>query len=220
MFWSITLIVSVKYVGVVMRADNDGEGGVMALAALARRLYADRPARTTLLLGLGIVGLSLFYGDSLITPAISVLSAVEGLGVAAPGLHDAVLPAAVVILTCLFLVQRFGTGKVGRLFGPVTAVWLLAIAAAGLHEVILFPSVIRGLSPTYAAVFVGSPPGARLRRPRCGRAGDHRRRGAVRGHGPLRPHADPAGVVLPRVPRPHAQLPRARPRWCCTTGRR
>ena len=158
-FWSITLIVSVKYVSVVMRADNDGEGGVMALAALAQRLYAGRSARTGLLLVVGIVGVSLFYGDSVITPAISVLSAVEGLKVAAPSLNHVVIPAAAVILTLLFAAQRFGTGKVGRLFGPITVLWLVAIAAAGLREVVQRPSVVRGLSPTYAFSFVVAHPG-------------------------------------------------------------
>jgi KUP system potassium uptake protein len=159
MFWSITLIVSVKYVSVVMRADNDGEGGVMALAALARRLYADRGKPTKWLLVIGIVGVSLFYGDSVITPAISVLSAVEGLRVAAPQLSHVVLPVAVVILTLLFAAQRFGTGKVGRLFGPVTAFWLAALALSGLREVISHPAVLKGLSPTYALLFVLDHPG-------------------------------------------------------------
>jgi KUP system potassium uptake protein len=128
--------VSVKYVMVLMRADNDGEGCVMALAALARRLYEGRTSHAALLVMLGIVGVSLFYGDSVITPAISVLSAVEGLKVAAPSLGHVVLPVAAVTLTALFAVQRFGTGRVGKLFGPVTALWLLAIAAAGLREVV------------------------------------------------------------------------------------
>ena len=158
MFWSVTVIVSIKYVTVIMRADNDGEGGVMALAALARRLYANRSTRTSLLVVIGIVGVSLFYGDSLITPAISVLSAVEGLRVAAPSLGHVVLPVAAVILTCLFAAQRFGTGKVGRLFGPITVVWFAAIAAAGLREIAIRPSVLAGLSPTYALVFVASRP--------------------------------------------------------------
>jgi KUP system potassium uptake protein len=159
MFWSVTLIVSVKYVGVLMRADNDGEGGVMALAALARRLYADRGRPTRWLLLIGIVGVSLFYGDSVITPAISVLSAVEGLEVAAPQLSHVVLPAAAAILTCLFVAQRFGTGRVGRLFGPVTAVWLAALAISGLTEVLPHPEVLKGLSPTYALLFVVDHPG-------------------------------------------------------------
>jgi KUP system potassium uptake protein len=159
MFWSVTLVVSAKYVGVVMRADNDGEGGVMALAALARRLYADRGRSTTWLLLIGILGVSLFYGDSVITPAISVLSAVEGLEVAAPSLSHVVLPIAAVILTLLFAAQRFGTGRVGRLFGPVTALWLAALAAAGLSEVLPHPEVLKGLSPTYALLFVLDHPG-------------------------------------------------------------
>ena len=159
MFWSITLIVSIKYVSVVMRADNDGEGGVMALAALARRLYAGRTQRTGLLLVLGIVGVSLFYGDSVITPAISVLSAVEGLRVAAPSLGHFVVPVAAVILTCLFAAQRFGTGKVGKLFGPITLLWLAALAVAGGHEAAAHPSVLKGLSPSYGVLFVGAHPG-------------------------------------------------------------
>ena len=159
MFWSITLIVSVKYVAIVMRADNDGEGGVMALAALARRLYTGKTERTGLLLVLGIVGLSLFYGDSVITPAISVLSAVEGLKVASPGLAHVVVPVSAVILTGLFAAQRFGTGKVGKLFGPITVLWLLALAAAGLRGVLAHPDVVRGLSPTYGAAFVAGHPG-------------------------------------------------------------
>jgi KUP system potassium uptake protein len=157
-FWSVTLIVSVKYVGVLMRADNDGEGGVMALAALARRLYEHRTRHAGMLVMLGIVGVSLFYGDSVITPAISVLSAVEGLKVAAPSLGHVVLPVAAVILTGLFAGQRFGTGKVGRLFGPVTALWLLAMAVAGLREIVVHPGVLRGLSPTYGVLFVTAHP--------------------------------------------------------------
>lgn len=159
MFWSVTLIVSVKYVSVVMRADNGGEGGVMALAALAQRLYAGRVRRPGLLIILGIVGVSLFYGDSVITPAISVLSAVEGLQVAAPSLGHVVVPAAAVILTCLFAVQRFGTGKVGKLFGPITVLWFAALAAAGLHGMLAHPGVVRALSPSYAVMFTAAHPG-------------------------------------------------------------
>ncbi len=159
MFWSITLIVSIKYVSVIMRADNGGEGGVMALAALAQRLYSGRTQRTGLLLVIGIVGVSLFYGDSVITPAISVLSAVEGLQIAAPSLGHVVVPVAAVILTCLFAVQRFGTGKVGKLFGPITVVWFVALAAAGLHGMLPHPGVLRALLPSYALLFVVDHPG-------------------------------------------------------------
>jgi KUP system potassium uptake protein len=154
MFWSVTLIVSVKYIGILMRADNEGEGGVMALTALARRLYAGRTASTAPLVVIGILGVSLFYGDSLITPAISVLSAVEGVRVAAPALGHVVVPAAAVILTALFAVQRFGTGRVGALFGPVMVLWFAALGVAGIAGIVAHPGVLKGLSPTYAIAFV------------------------------------------------------------------
>jgi KUP system potassium uptake protein len=159
MFWSVTLIVSIKYIGILMRADNDGEGGVMALTALARRLYASRPAGTAPIVVIGILGVSLFYGDSLITPAISVLSAVEGVRVAAPALGHLVVPVSAVILTLLFAVQRFGTGRVGALFGPVTLVWFAALAAAGIGGILAHPGVLLGLSPTFAIGFVIGHPG-------------------------------------------------------------
>jgi KUP system potassium uptake protein len=159
MFWSVTLIVSVKYIGVLMRADNDGEGGVMALTALARRLYSGRTASTAPLVVIGILGVSLFYGDSLITPAISVLSAVEGVRVAAPAMGHVVVPVAAVILTLLFAVQRFGTGRVGALFGPITLLWFGALAAAGIGGIVAHPGVLKGLSPTYAVGFVVEHPG-------------------------------------------------------------
>src|SRR4051812_5353032 len=158
MFWSITLIVSVKYIGVLTRADNDGEGGVMALTALARRLYAEKADRARLLVVVGVVGVSLFYGDSLITPAISVLSAVEGVEVAAPQLSHIVVPVAAAILTVLFAAQRFGTGRVGALFGPVMLLWFGALAAAGISGVLARPSVLQGLSPSYAVLFVVDHP--------------------------------------------------------------
>jgi len=157
MFWSITLIVSIKYISVLMRADNDGEGGVMALTALARRLYG-RHGRSGPLVILGILGLSLFYGDSLITPAISVLSAVEGVRVAAPALGHVVVPVAAVILTALFAVQRFGTGRVGALFGPVMLLWFTVLALVGIRGIVAEPGVLKGLSPTYAVLFVVEHP--------------------------------------------------------------
>jgi KUP system potassium uptake protein len=158
MFWSITVIVSIKYVTILMRADNDGEGGVMALAALAQRLYAKRASRAGMLLVIGIVGVALFYGDSIITPAISVLSAVEGLHVTVPAIGHLVIPIAAVILIGLFVVQRFGTGRVGVLFGPVMVLWFVVLAAAGLGMVIQYPSVLLGLSPTYAIFFIVAHP--------------------------------------------------------------
>jgi KUP system potassium uptake protein len=157
-FWSVTLIVSIKYVTVVMRADNDGEGGVMALAALARRVLGNTSTGTKAVMVLGVLGASLFYGDSVITPAISVLSAVEGIEVVDPALHELILPIAGTILTALFAVQRWGTHRVGSLFGPVMVVWFAALALSGVAQVVNHPGIVTGLSPTYAAGFVLSHP--------------------------------------------------------------
>jgi KUP system potassium uptake protein len=158
-FWAITLIVSIKYLALVMRADNQGEGGILALTALAQRATANVLVRSGLLVSLGVFGAALFYGDSVITPAISVLSAVEGLEVAAPALSALVLPLALLVLCALFAIQRSGTAAVGRVFGPVMIVWFLAIGVAGVGEVIANPGVARGLSPTYAAEFIAAHPG-------------------------------------------------------------
>jgi KUP system potassium uptake protein len=152
-FWSTTIIVSIKYVTFVMRADNGGEGGIMALIALVRGANPKGRAATAALVALGIFGAALFYGDGMITPAISVLSAVEGMEVVAPGLSPAVLPIALVVLTALFAIQRFGTGVVGKAFGPVMAVWFTMLAVTGLVGVIGRPSVLAALSPTYAVQF-------------------------------------------------------------------
>ncbi len=157
-FWSVTLIVSVKYVLVVMRADNDGEGGVMALAALARRVLSEASGRTKAVLLLSVLGASLFYGDSVITPAISVLSAVEGVKVTHPGLGPAVVPIAAAILVALFAAQSWGTHRVGALFGPVMALWFGVLAVAGVREVALHPGILGSLSPSYAVGFVVSHP--------------------------------------------------------------
>ncbi|PZE29870.1 MULTISPECIES: potassium transporter Kup [unclassified Curtobacterium] len=158
MFWSVTVVVSIKYVTILMRADNNGEGGVMALAALARRLFAKRSGRVGVFILIGIIGVALFYGDSIITPAVSVLSAVEGLEVAAPGVAHLVVPIAGVILAGLFAVQRFGTGRVGTLFGPIMLLWFLVLAVAGVGMIVRDPSVLIGLSPTYAFAFVFAHP--------------------------------------------------------------
>ena len=157
-FWSITLIVSVKYVTIIMRADNHGEGGVLALAALIRRMAGPRSVVTVRVILLALVGASLFYGDSVITPAISVLSAVEGLKVSAPSLADLVVPIAITILTILFVSQRFGTHRIGALFGPVMTLWFVTIGVAGLAHVLPHPDIIKGLSPSYAAAFVAERP--------------------------------------------------------------
>ena len=153
-FWSVTIIVTVTYVLLVMRADNNGEGGIMALITLIRRgPMAGRRQVTMLLAGLGIFGASLFLGDSMITPAISVLSAVEGLKIAAPSLEHLVVPITAAIIVVLFLLQRLGTGVVGRLFGPVMLVWFLTIAACGIDGIADHPEILKALSPTYALDF-------------------------------------------------------------------
>jgi KUP system potassium uptake protein len=156
--WSLTIIVTLKYVTVIMSANNEGEGGIMALIALVRRAVAVPETRFGLT-ALGIFGASLFYGDGMITPAISVLSAVEGLKVASPGLASQVVPIALVVLTVLFVIQRFGTGAVGALFGPVMGVWFATLAVVGVAEVAKEPAVLRCLSPTYAVSFVAGDVG-------------------------------------------------------------
>src|SRR5215210_5415947 len=136
-----------------MRADNDGEGGIMALIALIQGAGLASRSAKVVLIALGIFGAALFYGDGMITPAISVLSAVEGLEVVEPSLESLVVPIALVILTALFVIQRFGTGAVGRVFGPVMGLWFGVLAIAGLRQVIEHPGILRALSPTYAAEF-------------------------------------------------------------------
>jgi KUP system potassium uptake protein len=158
-FWSITTIVSVKYVTLIMRADNEGEGGIMALIALVQGVKLKGRFTKWALVALGIFGASLFYGDGMITPAISVLSAVEGLQVASPSLESAVVPITLVIVTVLFAIQRHGTGVVGRLFGPVMGVWFTVLAIAGLGQVVDSPKILRALSPSYAVTFFTDHPG-------------------------------------------------------------
>ncbi|MFD4506108.1 potassium transporter Kup [Streptomyces sp. NPDC058457] len=154
-FWSVMIIVTVTYVLLAMRADNDGEGGIMALITLLRRWSGPRGARAAVVLAaLGIFGASLFFGDSMITPAISVLSAVEGLKVVEPSFGDAVVPITAVIIVVLFLVQRRGTAAVGRVFGPVMIVWFLAIGACGVAGIADHPEILKALSPTYAVGFL------------------------------------------------------------------
>ncbi|MFF5139011.1 potassium transporter Kup [Streptomyces sp. NPDC013157] len=154
-FWSVMIIVTVTYVLLAMRADNDGEGGIMALITLLRRWSGQRGARAAgILAALGIFGASLFFGDSMITPAISVLSAVEGLKVVQPSLGEAVVPITAVIIVVLFLVQRRGTAAVGRVFGPIMIAWFLAIGACGVIGITDHPEILKALSPTYAAGFL------------------------------------------------------------------
>ncbi len=150
-FWAIVLVVAVKYVLVVMRADNEGEGGTMALLSLA--LPATGRLKSTLLV-IGLGGASLFFGDAMITPAISVLSAIEGVEIATPLLKPYVVPLAAVVLIGLFLIQSRGSGKVGRYFGPIMALWFMLLAALGVWNVLKHPGVIAALDPRNALAFV------------------------------------------------------------------
>ncbi len=151
-FWALTIIISIKYLAFVMRADNRGEGGILALMALATRGEAGRGAHIIVLLGL--FGAALLYGDGMITPAISVLSAVEGLGVATPALSHYVEPITVTILVVLFLFQRHGTARVGGVFGPITLLWFLSIGTLGAVEMAKYPAVLEALSPVHGARFL------------------------------------------------------------------
>jgi KUP system potassium uptake protein len=157
-FWSLVLVVTLKYVLLILRADNHGEGGIMALVALIQRSMTGR--RREVLILIGILGASLFYGDGMLTPAISVVSAVSGLQVASPTLASQVVPFSLAILIALFMIQRFGTGTIGFLFGPIMLVWFAVLGAIGLHEVAKDPAVIRSLSPTYGAQFLWNEPTA------------------------------------------------------------
>lgn len=154
-FWSVMIIVTLTYVTLVMRADNNGEGGIMALITLLRRWTGTRGRRATMFLaGLGLFGAALFFGDSMITPAISVLSAVEGLKVIEPDFEGFIVPITAVIIVGLFSVQRHGTATVGRFFGPVMIAWFVAIGACGVHGIVDNPEILKALSPTYALTFL------------------------------------------------------------------
>ena len=150
--WSVTLVVSIKFVYFIMRADNEGEGGIMALVARIKSSKLSSNYKWGLII-LGIIGVGLFFGDSTITPAISVLSAVEGLNVVAPGLSNLIVPITVSIITLLFVIQKYGTGIIGKLFGPVMLIWFITIAIGGLVQIIHNPDILIALSPTTALHF-------------------------------------------------------------------
>ncbi|MDH4612453.1 potassium transporter Kup [Pseudomonas sp. BN102] len=157
--WSLLWVVSLKYVLFMLRADNGGEGGVMALTALARRATAAYPRLSALLVLLGLFGTALFYGDSMITPAISVLSAVEGLDVALPGVGHWVVPITVVLLIGLFLIQKHGTARIGILFGPVMVLWFVVLGVLGIHGISQRPEVLQAVNPWWAFNFFVAHPG-------------------------------------------------------------
>jgi KUP system potassium uptake protein len=158
-FWTLTVIVSLKYVVLVLRADNNGEGGLIAMLALASQAVKDKPRLRRFLLGIGIFGTSLFYGDGVITPAISVLSAIEGLEVVSPAFREWVIPLTLVVLFGLFAVQKSGTGGIGRFFGPITLLWFLVIAVLGVSHIVHHPEILQAISPHHALRFMFQNPG-------------------------------------------------------------
>src|SRR5437762_12776531 len=154
--WSLMIVVSLKYVVLVLRASNRGEGGIMALLALATATVRERPRMLAALLAIGVFGAALFYGDAVLTPAISVLSAVEGLEVGTAALKPYVVPVAVCVLLALFALQARGTAAVGKLFGPVTMAWFIAIGAAGIYGIVQAPGILAALNPLHALGFLTS----------------------------------------------------------------
>jgi KUP system potassium uptake protein len=153
LFWTMTVIVSIKYVLLILRADNNGEGGLIAMLALATNAVNDKPRLRRVLMLIGLFGTAIFFGDAVITPAMTVLGAMEGIEVYAPHYHDAVLPLTLLVLAGLFAVQRFGTGGIGRAFGPVMLAWFLSLAALGLPHILGNPGVLAAINPIYALNF-------------------------------------------------------------------
>ncbi|VVQ24343.1 potassium transporter Kup [Pseudomonas fluorescens] len=158
-FWSLIWVVSIKYMMFVLRADNQGEGGIMALTALARRAAAGHPRLRTLLVVCGLIGAALFYGDSMITPAISVLSAIEGLGLAFEGIDHWVVPLSLIVLVALFLIQRHGTARIGILFGPIMVTWFVVLGALGVYGILQHPEVLWAMNPVWGVRFFIVHPG-------------------------------------------------------------
>ena len=154
-FWALILVISVKYLTFILRADNRGEGGIMALTALILPQQARQQNHRKYLIILGLFGAALLYGDGMITPAISVLSAIEGLEIATPSISPFIIPLTVVVLISLFLVQYRGTGKVGAVFGPLTLIWFLVLAVLGIRQIVKHPAIVGAMSPHHAARFLG-----------------------------------------------------------------
>jgi KUP system potassium uptake protein len=150
-FWSLLLVITVKYVGIILRADNNGEGGVLALTT---RVLNEQPMLSSTTIGtLGLIGCALFYGDGVITPAVTVLGALEGVSIAAPAFERAVLPFSIIVLLWLFTLQRRGTGAIGRLFGPMMLVWFVVLAILGIRSIVAHPGVLSAVNPFYAFAF-------------------------------------------------------------------
>src|SRR5476649_2335670 len=156
--WALTVMVSLKYVIFVLRADNDGEGGILALLSLVAADQVAKGAKLPVLVLLGVIGASLLYGDGVITPAISVLSAMEGLKLVAPGFEHFIVPATIAVLIGLFVIQQYGTGSIGKLFGPIMVIWFVVIGGLGAANIWMAPAILRAVSPTEAVSFLTADP--------------------------------------------------------------
>src|SRR5450830_894978 len=206
-FWSLIWVVSIKYVLFILRADNQGEGGIMALTALARRAASPYPKLRSVLVILGLIGAALFYGDSMITPAISVLSAVEGLELAFDGLERWVVPLSLVVLVGLFLIQKHGTDRIGKLFGPVMVLWFLVLGGEWHQPA---SGSAQRVEPGVGCAFLHGPPWHGCGDFRRRGAGIDRCRSALRRHGPLRAQTYRPCVVRAGAAGAGAQLFRPR----------
>ena len=153
-FWALIIVVSIKYVTFIMRADNRGEGGIMALIALALHTAQEKPRQARLIMIFGVLGAAMFYGDGMVTPAISVLSAVEGLEIVTPAFKPVVIPITLLVLFGLFFVQRNGTAKVGTYFGPIMMLWFSSLAVLGIHNIIAHPAILMAINPYYGVEFL------------------------------------------------------------------
>jgi len=206
LFWAVTLTVTIKYVTLIMRADNKGEGGVMALATLATKGLngGSRRIRNAITM-LAVIGLALFYGDAIITPAMTVMSAVEGLDTVAPALAGYVVPLSLAILVGLFMLQARGTERVGRLFGPIMLLWFFVLGVLGAWQIAKYPNVLLALNPIYASISSSTAASASSG-PSRDRARRDRRGSAVRRHGPFWPQAHPSRLDIHRAARVDAQL--------------
>ena len=214
--WTLLVTTSFKYVAVVMRADNDGEGGILALMSLLGIKHGERVG----VIAIGVLGAALLYGDGAITPAISVLSALEGLRLPVPEIEPYIVPLSALVLVGLFALQSQGSGRIGKLFGPIMTAWFVAIGLLGLGGIVKTSGRAGGPRP---APWVRLPAGARIHGFSCSWCGvsvRHRRRGALRRHGSLRAATDPVRLVRPSASHPRAQLRRpdrhrGRRRGCC-----
>ena len=194
--WSLIVVVTLKYIVLLLRMDNNGEGGTLSLTALAFRAVG---RRAPYVLILGVIGAAMFYGSSLITPALSVLSAVEGLKLWTPAFEPYVLPITIVLLIGLFAVQSRGTGRVAVLFGPIMVAWFVAMTICGALHIADDPGVLAAINPYYAIKFLVEQRRARPDHARRGLPGRHRQRGALCRSRAFRPQADPDRMVLSRV---------------------